>query len=110
MTVLVLTGSCLIRYIHQRYFVDKQINIQKVSVLKLKDKINPNTASWASLARLPGIGETRARYIISYRKIFKQTYGSNAVAFTSSNDMIKVKNVGPVIVDQIEEYLIFDLH
>jgi len=66
------------------------------------EKIDPNTASWASMARLPGIGPGRAKEICRYRG--KLDVGP---AFTRAEDLQQVKGIGPIIVDGIRPYLTF---
>ena len=64
--------------------------------------INPNTASPASLTRLPGIGPKRAQAIIDYRD-------SSPVqpAFTCPADLQNIKGIGPKTVEKIGKYLYF---
>ena len=70
----------------------------------LVDKINPNTASWGSLARLPGIGEGKARAIVAYREEMKGT-GVKERVFNTGYDLSNVKGIGPKTVEKVESYL-----
>ena len=63
------------------------------------ERINPNTATYASLRRLPQIGEVKARAIIEYRS------AQDAPAFTSPEDLDDVRGIGPGILSQITPYL-----
>ena len=63
------------------------------------ERINPNTATYASLRRLPQIGEVKARAIIEYRN------ARGAPAFTSPEDLDNVRGIGPGILSQITPYL-----
>jgi len=67
------------------------------------NKLDPNTASWQSLARLPGIGERRAKDIVAYREAF----AGRGPAFTGPGDLAAVKGIGPKIVERIEPLLAF---
>jgi competence ComEA-like helix-hairpin-helix protein len=75
--------------------------------IELDGKINPNTASVSSLARLPGIGITRASAIVEYREDFSKKNNGRA-AFDKPADMQKVKGIGPVTVEKIGQWLKFD--
>ena len=101
LALVILTFSCLYRYVTHRYHVNQPIIAKKVNTLPMDDKINPNKASWSSLARLPGIGETRARAIVEYRE-------KNTTTFKTSRDLTQVKGIGEKTADKVEPYLIFD--
>ena len=66
--------------------------------------INPNSASFASLIRLPNVGTTTAQSIIAYRIAHQQIYnGTNA--FNTANDLENVKRIGSKTVLQLQQYL-----
>ena len=67
--------------------------------IRLDDKINPNTASAASLARLPGIGISKADAIVSYRR---------SEPFRNSSDLQNVKGIGPKTAQNIIGWLKFE--
>jgi len=73
----------------------------------LRSTINPNTAPAASLARLPGIGPTRAAAIVDYRQSFSADEGA-AGAFKDCADLQKVKGIGPKTAGGIRQFLRFD--
>ena len=70
---------------------------------RLAGKINPNLAGWSSLARLPGIGEVRAKAIIAYREEKKKQ--GEAIVFTCGKDLMQVKGIGKVTAAKIQEYI-----
>lgn len=72
----------------------------------LEDKINPNTASAASLSRLAGIGPAKASQIISYRENFSGTAGTKA--FSEISDLDKIPGIGPKTIEDINGLLSFD--
>jgi len=72
----------------------------------LADTINPNHASSASLARLPGIGLTRAEAIVAYRNDFAAP--NNKKAFQNFKDLEKVRGIGPKTAQKINEWLKFE--
>jgi DNA uptake protein ComE-like DNA-binding protein len=72
--------------------------------LQLQTRINPNIAPVESLERLPQIGLTRAERIAAYR----QSHGENGPVFIYTNDLQKVRGIGPVIAGQLSEHLRFE--
>jgi len=66
------------------------------------EKIDPNTATWASLARLPGIGPGRAKEICRYREQF-----GGGAPFEGPDDLQNVRGIGPTLVEGIRPYLTF---
>lgn len=75
--------------------------------ITLDDKINPNYAPVASLARLPGIGCVRARAIVAYRQDFFARKGGN-LSFRGCNDLKKVRGIGPKTAQNIGQWLRFE--
>lgn len=79
------------------------VAVRQPSVIELDEKINPNEAQIASLVRLPGIGISRAEAIVAYRNNF-----SNKSAFRRSDDLQKVKGIGPKTIQNIGQWLKFE--
>ena len=67
-------------------------------------RINPNTASMASLVRLPGIGKARAMDIIHYR----QNQSPDEPVFCSAQDLNNIRGIGPKTLAVLEPWLIFE--
>lgn len=105
---VVLAGSCLVRYWSHRHNIRQFTVREDVLGESLAEKVNPNTDSWASLARLPGIGPARARAIVTYREDYRQAHGAQSVAFAGAEDLERVKGIGAVTVEQIRQFLILD--
>ena len=74
------------------------VNPDKVGLVL--EEINPNTATPASLRRLPMIGPVKAEAIVAYRQA--------GHAFTSAKDLQNVSGIGPVTVKRIRKYLVFN--
>jgi len=73
----------------------------------LEGRINPNVAPAPSLARLPGLGFTRAGAIEAYRSSFSGQQDDKQ-AFRDCNDLDKVKGIGPKTVQNISQWLKFE--
>lgn len=75
--------------------------------IELEVRINPNDAAVESLARLPGLGIARAAAIVAYRESSAKKNGDHR-AFENSDDLQKVKGIGPKIAYNVSEWLKFD--
>ncbi len=115
MALAILTASCVYRYWQHRRFVGRDLVVvtddstqKTLETESLADTINPNTADWVSLTRLPGIGPTRARAIVAYREQYLQNHPEQTRAFTCAQDLTRIKGIGETISAQIEPFLIFE--
>lgn len=68
-------------------------------VRSAEEKINPNTASIASMRRLPMIGPVRAAAIVEYRR------RHGPAPFHNPRDLMKVRGIGPRTVELIAPLL-----
>lgn len=75
--------------------------------VSLKNRINPNYASPASLVRLDNIGYVRAEAIVGYRQQQSGFY-QDGVVFKRAGDLQKIKGIGPKTVETIEGWLDFE--
>ena len=101
-----LTVSLLVRFVSTQVLNSNDIIVHRDH----SDHaiINPNTADWPSLARLPGIGETKAKAIIRHRNEVHKSSASNKPVFKSASDLKAVKGIGEKTIQNIGLYLIFD--
>jgi DNA uptake protein ComE-like DNA-binding protein len=67
--------------------------------------IDPNTASWASLVRIPDIGPARAEKLIAWRKAHESP--DSPIVFHDLSDLRHVPSFGPKTVADIAKYLRF---
>jgi competence protein ComEA len=115
-----LLGGVLVYVLVARYFlplyVPEPISIQHASAgtqpvgdlaetLAVDDRIDPNTATWTELTRLPGIGEVTAKRIVAYRQ--EHAAGPGQPVFRAAEDLSRVKGIGPKTVENIRERLKF---
>ncbi|MBI5723666.1 MAG: helix-hairpin-helix domain-containing protein [Planctomycetes bacterium] len=99
---LAATGGAVWNLARPAVAMTDRIPVDPVRVAAAGQKVNPNTASSASLQRLPGIGPTRAQAIVDYRS------ARPAPAFRRESDLQAVRGIGPGIVRQISPFLTFD--
>ena len=111
----ILTASCVYRYWQHRRFVGRDLvletgdsALESTDAESLTGKINPNTADWASMTRLPGIGPTRARAIVAFREQYLLNHPDETQAFTCAEDLTRIKGIGEKISAQIEPFLSFE--
>ncbi len=71
-------------------------------------RIDPNTAAWYELAQLPGLGESLAKRITSYRTEQRARHGEQTPVFYSPADLTKVRGIGEKTVQRIAGFLRFD--
>jgi hypothetical protein len=70
--------------------------------------IDPETASWAELALLPGLGESASTRIIGYRETWRSSQpGATIRFFRAPPDLQKVKGIGDKTVRRIRSFLRF---
>jgi DNA uptake protein ComE-like DNA-binding protein len=67
------------------------------------EKIDPNTASPASLRRLTRMGPRLADALVQYRRQYAQDHGR--IAFVYAEDLTAVKGIGPELASQYKEHL-----
>ena len=73
---------------------------------KLADRLDPNTATAAELAALPGLGDKRAAAIVNRREtVLKRD--PTTVPFRSADDLFVISGFGQSMVDSLRPYLTF---
>jgi len=104
--VLILSTILLLRLARDRMYVSNPPPPHADRYDDLADRIDPNTASWQELAVLPQIGEKRAKEIIAYREAFV-AQPPNRIPFTRSEDLMRVKGIGPAMIETLRPHLAF---
>jgi hypothetical protein len=75
---------------------------------KLKDRLDPNTASADDLAILPMLGTQRAREIIAFRQREIERH-PNTIVFEKVEDLSRVRGIGVATAKGLEQYLVFPI-
>ncbi len=81
----------------------ENLPIDKDRAEAARQRINPNTASVASLRRLPGVGPKRAAAIVTWREAHPDT------PYHTAEDLTRVHGVGPITAAKAAPYLQFAL-
>jgi len=76
-----------------------------VRVVEVESKVDPNTANWAELASLPGIGEVLAKRIVDFRQ--GKAAAPNEPIFRRPEDLEAVRGIGPKTVAKLAKHLKF---
>jgi competence protein ComEA len=74
-------------------------------IATIDERIDPNTADWPELTRLPGIGEVMAKRIVAYRQ--EHHTGSDQPVFGTADDLARVRGIGPKTVEKLKDQLKF---
>jgi competence ComEA-like helix-hairpin-helix protein len=94
-------------YLRPLVFGDR-IGIEPEQVAMVEQRIDPNTAAAAELARLPGIGEVLAGEIVSFREAAREGgFRTEKPVFRNVSDLQRVKGIGSSTARKILPYLKF---
>jgi hypothetical protein len=77
----------------------EDIPVDSSRVAQGQDRIDPNTASYASLRRLPGLGPAKAQNIIAWRESHKDQ------PFRQAGDLSRIRGFGTVLPRRVAPYL-----
>ncbi|MEN6576660.1 MAG: helix-hairpin-helix domain-containing protein [Phycisphaerales bacterium] len=102
-----IVGSCVCLFLSAAFAAQVLDGAVPPPRLLPAERVNPNEASVASLARLPGIGATRARAIIAFRDRLEAPATQKAV-FRCAEDLIAVRGIGPATIEGVRPWLRFD--
>ena len=78
---------------------NEQVHISQTDPTAADGSIDINTASAQQLSMLPGVGQTIAQSIVSYRQ--------NNGLFKSIQDLINIPGVGEKTIETIAKYITF---
>ena len=97
-------GILTFDYLRHPYRLDDPAVVIDGQPASLEQQLDPNTADWPSLARLPHVGETLARRLVAFRD---QNKDASTPAFQSLDDLDKVGGFGPKTRESLRPYLKF---
>ncbi len=72
-----------------------------------REWIDPNTASAASLQRIPGVGPKTAQEIIAYARKVREAGGEKTQPFTTWRDLDRVPGIGLATARRAAPYMRF---
>lgn len=89
--------------------LEDPIQVEPHRVAQVEQRLDPNTATWSELSRLPGIGESLAKAIVAYRESRRaeRAEGANSVVFRRAEDLDAVRGIGRATIDRIRPNLRF---
>jgi competence ComEA-like helix-hairpin-helix protein len=73
---------------------------------QLQDRIDPNIATAAQLAAIPGVGETRAEAIVAFRESYAKEHPQHR-PFNNFFDLQLVPGIGESTSESMDPYLLF---
>ncbi len=82
------------------------IRLRQTAALLTPRTVDPNTAGWASLIRLPGLGPSRVAQLLAYRQRWLQGH-PREIVFRRLNDLGAIPGFGPVTLRHLAAYLRF---
>jgi competence ComEA-like helix-hairpin-helix protein len=89
-----------------RDFVPDPQPLEGARARELADRFDPNTATQAELAAIPGVGEKLAGAIVAYRVAYAKLHRGQ-LAFVERTDLLAVTGIGVAKMEGMEAYLVF---
>jgi hypothetical protein len=100
LALLIAGGAVLVwRVTGQSVLAAGEIQVDSARVAQGWDRIDPNTASYASMRRLPGLGQAKAQDIIVWRESHKDQ------PFREAKDLSRIRGFGTVLPRRVAPYL-----
>ncbi len=88
------------------YRLDDSVVVIDGQRVTLEQQIDPNSADWPSLARLPHIGESLAKLLVTYRQQHIAA-APDGIVFHTLDDLEKIGGFGQKTREGLRPYLIF---
>lgn len=103
----VALAVCLLARVRLPLVLGASVPVEPQRIAVVERRVDPNTASWAELAALPGIGEALAKRIVAYREEHQPSAPSADRVFRSPADLEPVKGIGPRLIERMTPHLRF---
>ena len=100
----IVLAFALLAHVSRSFAFADRIPADPVHVAQVEYRIDPNTAGWAELTVLPGVGEALARRIVAGREGKPPGAGP---AYRCPADLDVVKGIGPRLIERMEPWLRF---
>jgi hypothetical protein len=101
-----LTVYLLVLMMRHRGYVADPIPAEGSWADQLADRIDLNTADFATIAAIPTLGGSRAEMIIEYRQR-AQAREPGMPVFRSPEDLLKVRGIGAAMLANLAPYIKF---
>jgi competence protein ComEA len=102
---LFLAAVCLLLMLLHPHRVRWPMAVEQDRLASVLRGVDANTATWAELAQLPGVGEITARQIIDFRGSHSAFSDPGGPVFARPADLAKVKGIGAATVRRIQPFL-----
>jgi hypothetical protein len=105
--LLTLLLVCLIaEFVRNSARLDDPAMLVDGQPITLPQRMDPNTASAAEMARIPHIGDTLAQKIVQYREARKST-AADGIVFHHPADLDPIPGIGKKLIEQVGPFLQF---
>ena len=96
------------RFAFQYTYISNPQPLDGSRAAELADRLDPNIATQAQLAAIPGVGEKLAATVLEFRERYVRE-NSGKLAFSEPRDLLRVRGIGAARMDSMKEYLMFPL-
>jgi DNA uptake protein ComE-like DNA-binding protein len=96
----------IIQYVRRPFRLDDHAVLIQGEQVTLPQRVDPNTATAAELARIPHLGEATAAKIIAYREARIAT-AADGIVFRRQDDLDNIPGVGKALIEQFAPFLEF---
>jgi competence protein ComEA len=103
--LLLAAGVATAAALPGRTWFDQSVVVNPQRASAAMEKIDPNSASLASLCRLPGVGPGRAKAILDFRATRATRAARGERPFRTAADLANVRGIGARTIERFAPYL-----